>query len=89
MRPDSDLDLFVVRPNDVDAEDEGWREQLDTLSRDVTNWTGNDARVLEYSAKEVQRGLRGRDAVPADIGAEGLRLAGPDRYLQLASRRGT
>lgn len=88
MRPDSDLDLFVVRPSDVDAEDEGWREQVDTLSRDVTNWTGNDTRVLEYSANEVQRGLRARDGVLADISTEGVRLAGPDRYLQRAARRG-
>ncbi len=87
MRPDSDVDLFVVRPNNVDADDEQWREQLDTLSHDVTNWTGNDARILEYTAAEVQQGLRARNGVLADISAEGLRLAGPSRYLQRATRR--
>jgi predicted nucleotidyltransferase len=88
MRPDSDLDLFVVRPNDVDEDDEQWREQLDTLSHDLTSWTGNDARILEYSADEVRRGLRTRDGVLVDITAEGVRLAGPSGYLQRATRQG-
>lgn len=88
MRPDSDLDLFVVRPDDVHVDDERWREQLDTLSRDVTSRTGNDARILEYSADEMRRGLRAGDGVLADIGAEGLRLAGPSRYLRHEARRG-
>jgi predicted nucleotidyltransferase len=88
MRPDSDLDLFVVRADDVDVDDEQWREQLDTLTRDVTRWTGNDARILEYSASEVRRGLRAREGVLADIRAEGLALAGPSGYLKRATRRG-
>ena len=55
MRPDSDIDLFVVRPKRIVADDERWREQLIALSHDVAEWTGNDVRILEYSTDEVGR----------------------------------
>jgi len=41
MRPDSDIDLFVVRPTGVDPGDP-WLEQLSSLAEAVTSWTGND-----------------------------------------------
>lgn len=82
MRHDSDLDIFVVRPQTVEADDDGWRRQLDGLAVSVTTWTGNDARVLELGALEVVEGLRsGVARVLSDIRDEGLHLAGPRRYL--------
>lgn len=78
MRPDSDIDLFVVRPDDVDADDETWLRQLDTLTESVTGWTGNDARVLELAAGEVAAGGQ----VVRDIRAEGMVLHGPRGYLR-------
>src|SRR5262247_3692319 len=50
MRADSDIDLFVVRPARIDADDDGWRAQVDKLTRHVTAWTGNDTRIIELSA---------------------------------------
>lgn len=87
MRPESDIDVFVVRASDVDADHDPWRMQVEELGRDVTSWTGNDARILEYSADDVRRGLRARDGVLDAVGAEGVRLAGPIRYLQREMRR--
>jgi hypothetical protein len=87
MRTDSDIDIFVVRPNRTDPDDSIWRSQLDTLSRRCTNWTGNDARVLEYAAKEVADGLARNDPVLSDIHTEGLRLTGPSGYLRRPRER--
>lgn len=53
MRPDSDIDLLVVRPADVGASDDAWRHQLASLEDAVSRWTGNDARVLEYGVNEL------------------------------------
>jgi hypothetical protein len=57
MRPKSDIDLLVVRPDTVDADDPQWRTQLDGLASSVTAWTGNDTRILEFSVREARTGL--------------------------------
>ena len=87
MRPDSDIDLLVVRPEMVDVEGPKWRRQLDGLSTEVTAWTGNDTRVLELGEAEVQRGLESDETVLADVRAEGIVLFGPAAYLSLGPRR--
>lgn len=45
---ESDLDLFVLRRPTTLESDPLWQEQLAELERDATDWTGNEARVLEY-----------------------------------------
>lgn len=86
MRSESDIDIFVVRPSEVDGDAEGWRSQLLDLESDVSSWVGNDVRVLEYSDREVAEGLSSSDRVLADIEAGGIRLAGPARYFDTARR---
>ncbi len=81
MRAESDLDVFVVRPAEVDPDDDRWREQLASLARDVWEWTGNDLRILEYDTDEVARGRASNASVLRDIATEGIRLAGPADHL--------
>lgn len=81
MRPDSDIDLLLVREDTVDADDPTWRDQLDSLARDVTSWTGNDTRVLEFSVGEVRAGLAAGDEVLLAARDEGTVLHGPLTYL--------
>ena len=78
---DSDVDLCVVRPLGVDADAPAWREQVDRLSRMVTAWTGNDARIVEFSEDEV-RSSTGSDPLLASIRAEGIQLAGDESLLR-------
>lgn len=87
MLPDSDIDVFVVRPESVDTEDARWGDQLAGLSRDVTAWTGNDTRVLDLSEKETRRGISAGDEVLAEIRAHGLILYGPLSYLNASGGR--
>lgn len=82
MRPDSDIDVFVVRPSAVDGDDPTWRVQLDSLPSRVSAWTGNDTRVLEFDAGEVATGLEEAAGVLVDIRTEGVRLFGPATYLR-------
>lgn len=77
MRPESDLDLFVVS--------EGTQSQegaLAELAERMTAWTGNDVRILNMHPDEVVQGVRNGDPVLAGIEADGLVLWGPERYLQ-------
>lgn len=69
--PDSDIDLVVVRPNDIDENDAMWSESLEDWRRDVRRLTGNRVEVLEVSEDEVSAGLSERSAFWADIGREG------------------
>jgi predicted nucleotidyltransferase len=78
---DSDIDLCIVRPMDVDADAPAWRNQVDRLSRMVTAWTGNEARVVEFSEDEV-RSTAGHDPLLVSIRAEGIQLAGEESLLR-------
>jgi predicted nucleotidyltransferase len=71
----SDIDVFVVRPKDVDEDDPRWREQISSLEEAATAWTGNDTRTLEFGEKELPR-LRKSEPVIQDVTAEGIVLAG-------------
>ena len=84
---DSDIDLCIIRPGDVqDPDRANWREQIERMSRDIKEWTGNEARVLEYGEDQA-RALVGRDQVLAAVGEEGIRLVGDERFLPPRWRR--
>lgn len=50
---ESDLDLFVLGRVDTPQSDPTWQEQLAALERAATDWTGNEARVLEYRHRQL------------------------------------
>jgi predicted nucleotidyltransferase len=91
MRADSDVDLFVVRPDGTIAEHGDWAEQLRALAHDGSRWTGNDLRIFELSEGDVKLGVVANDQVLLDIRDQGIRLAGPTGYLrpQPGSRGGS
>ncbi len=70
----SDLDLLIVRRDDVDPDHGAWRDAIDALARDATSWTGNDARILEVSEREALSA----DAEPVVVDAlrDGINLLG-------------
>lgn len=51
--PDSDIDLFVVRPPIPDEEERDWQDQLADLEVKATAWTGNEAHVVEYGLVDL------------------------------------
>jgi len=84
MRVDSDIDVFVVGDEPNDACDV-WRAQISELELDITQWTGNDARVLAYTVDDLKHT---NDVVVDDIARDGLLIAG-DRTLLRRSNRQT
>jgi predicted nucleotidyltransferase len=82
MRVDSDIDVFVVG-NEPDDASELWRAQIDDLELNITNWTGNDARVLAYTVDDFKHT---NDPVIDDIARDGVYIAG-DRALLRRSHR--
>ena len=86
MTEESDIDLFVVRPDTVDIDDGEWRAQLDGLSQRVHRWTGNDTRVLKLGEEEVRTGLEQRAHVLRDVRIDGLTLFRSRSYLAPAEK---
>ncbi len=72
----SDIDLFVVRPAEIDQEDARWREQLDELEDRVSRWTGNRAAVLEIAESEVERLIAEDRPIVSELRADAIVLGG-------------
>jgi DNA-binding GntR family transcriptional regulator len=88
-RPDSDLDIFLLRPARVAGDDSAWRRQVSRLEQDVARCTGNDARVLDLGAADIpdvdgQTGIEG--SVLDDILRDGILLAGDVAALRRLRR---
>ncbi|WP_319455416.1 MULTISPECIES: nucleotidyltransferase domain-containing protein [unclassified Mycobacterium] len=85
MTVDSDLDIFLVRDGGI--LDHLWADQVNELGAAATRWTGNDARVLEYTVDE----LRGAVDEPLlrDVVDQGLTVAGSRAWLVKQLRQGS
>lgn len=81
MRLDSDIDIFIVRPDKVNADDEGWLSFQTALADSVTKWTGNDARIFELNEREVANGLAAEEQVLTDIRDQAIVLLGERSIL--------
>ena len=77
MTPDSDIDLFLVSaPGTPDAV---WAQQVNELASAVTAWTGNDARVVEYTEIELKSART--EPMVHDVLERGLTVAGSRAWL--------
>jgi predicted nucleotidyltransferase len=74
----SDIDLLVVRPGDLDAEDSLWRAQLADLANDVVRWTGNHAAIAEVPGNELRRLADERSTLVDNLRADAVLLYGPE-----------
>jgi predicted nucleotidyltransferase len=82
--PESDLDLLIVRPDGCGPDTPTWRDQIAGLEANATAWTGNDARVVEFSEDELEQGEIKpllRDAL-----RDGIELYGTPRQLRQRAR---
>jgi predicted nucleotidyltransferase len=78
MRFDSDIDVFLVRPDKCDQAK--WEDLVAALPAKIAEWTGNDVQVLEFTESEVRHA--GTDeTVLADIRDHGLTVAGSGAWL--------
>jgi hypothetical protein len=73
----SDVDLFVVRPAQVEEDDRRWRAQLQGLAESVLRWTGNRASIVELGEDDLVRLRSERPAVVGELAADAIVLAGP------------
>ena len=73
---DSDVDLFLVRPAGVDAEDGMWSEQLHAIGDAILAWTGNHASIIDFSEQDIAQMRAENRPVLTDLRRDGIDLAG-------------
>ena len=83
MTTDSDVDLFLVRENDTPAAE--WEIQVNELATAVTAWTGNDARVVEYTVADLRAAQT--EPMVQEVLEHGLTVAGSRAWLLKQLRR--
>lgn len=73
----SDIDLFLVRPDEVGDEDRVWQAQRDDLALRVQRWTGNRAGIAEVSEAELKRLRRMPPSIVAELRSDAVMVVGP------------
>lgn len=68
---DSDIDVVVIRPTEIDEDDPAWADELERWRRSVGRLTGNRVEVLEVGAAEAATKAVGRSQAWADIRRDG------------------
>ncbi len=74
--PESDIDLVVVRPPDIDEDDDAWTDSLEGWRGDVRRLTGNPVELIEVSADEAAVKAAGRSHLWAEIRRDGTVVHG-------------
>lgn len=72
----SDIDLLVIRPEDVSEDDPTWESQLRSLSTAVLGWTGNHAAIAELPAADAVRLESGLLPIAQEIGRDAITIWG-------------
>lgn len=89
--PDSDLDVLVVRPDDVGGDDPDWAAQLADLEHRVASWTGNPLAWFETDRAGLERATSDGEPLLDALRTDGVHLTGPDirRLITTTSSSGT
>jgi predicted nucleotidyltransferase len=74
----SDLDVVVVRPVDVDQDDEAWTTAVERWRLGARRLTGNAVEVIEVGETEIGRLLRRKATIWRDVAREGVVAFGSD-----------
>lgn len=86
--PESDIDVFLVRPREVEEDDEEWRGLVEFLAESIERWTGNDAGIVEFAESGLGKLRQRRPPVLRELDRDAIDLAGtPIRKLLAGARR--
>ena len=78
---DSDIDLLVVRPIDVDGDDPAWQRDVTDIASHVTRWTGNPCEILDRSEQELATMAANAERLLSGIHRDGRAVAGSLRTV--------
>lgn len=73
---ESDIDVVVVRPLDVEEDDPPWRQEIDGWREHVSRLAGNRVEILEISEHDMPRLLRSRKPLWTEVQRDGMLVSG-------------
>ena len=76
--PDSDIDLLLVRPDDVGEDESPWADQVDRLRENVRAWTGNECHAFQTDRQRLTDHKRADDPIVSNWLRDAVVLSGPD-----------
>ncbi len=82
----SDLDAIIVRPDDVDEDDDAWATTIEQWRNDAQAITGNRVEILELARHEAETKLAGRAPLWRDSRSRRRRGPRPHETEQLMKR---
>lgn len=74
--PDSDVDVLLIRPDQLEFEDALWEAQVSRLMQTVVDLTGNAAHLFELSQSELTGHLSAEGSILNDWTEQNIHLAG-------------
>ena len=83
--PDSDIDVIIVRPPDIDGDDERWTHTVERWRTTISRVTGNTVEILDVDADGVAAKLSGGTQLWRDIHRDGQVVFG-ERLDAIADR---
>ena len=83
---ESDIDLLIVRPEDITGDDMTWTAQRHELVRCLERWTGNTVQVVELTSTELDDAICRRDDLVHALRRDGHVLIGPPLRALLAPK---
>jgi len=89
MTSQSDVDIFISRPKEIEFVDEAWRQQLSNFASRVRKLTGNSVQMFELGEDDIKRELAVEGGVIYPIKKQGVIIYGRPGYLDdLGTKRG-
>lgn len=81
--PESDVDVLVVRPDEVPDSNPRWLAQLETLADHATRWSGNPCEIVEYSSSELKKLVRRSERLITELRRDAVLVAGSPPHQTL------
>jgi predicted nucleotidyltransferase len=74
----SDIDVLLIRPDEIDEADETWCRQIEELRDRVEAWTGNHCQVYEVDSPGLHEHAEREEPIVAEWRRDALPLFGED-----------
>lgn len=75
---DSDIDVLIVRPDDVDEDNPTWTGQLDLLRDQVQRWTGNRCQIFQLDLGRLAQHVEVGDPLVDEWRRDAVLLGGQE-----------
>ncbi len=76
--PESDIDLMLILPSDVDTHDDLWVDQVRVLEGEVLGWTGNRLQALTFTESRFSDVIGDGEPLVQTWSADAVPLLGPE-----------